>query len=78
MAHLKSRELYCMLSFCVTIALLNREHPQLDSLIIEHIQNIYKEGELKEEETLRKIGNPDNSFSKPTNYYNLDMVISVG
>lgn len=47
------------------------------STINEHIINIYAEDELKEEGTKRKIGNPDFS-SKPTNYYNLDVIISVG
>ena len=45
--------------------------------INEHIKNIYKEGELIEEETLTKFGNSEFS-DKPTNYYNLDMIISVG
>lgn len=37
------------------------------STINEHIKNIYEEGELKEE------------FStKPTNYYNLEMIIAIG
>ncbi len=39
--------------------------------------NIYKEGQLEAEETKRKIGISDFS-TKPTNYYNLDVVISVG
>ena len=47
------------------------------STINEHILNIYKEKELLETETLRKIGNSDFS-TKPTNYYNLDVIISVG
>ena len=47
------------------------------STINEHILNIYKEGELEEEASLRKIGNSDFSV-KPTNYYNLDVIISVG
>ena len=47
------------------------------STIREHILNVYKDGELIESETLRKIGNTDFS-NKPTNYYNLDMIISVG
>lgn len=46
------------------------------STINEHIINIYKEKELIEQETLRKIGNSDFS-TKPTNYYNLDIIISV-
>ena len=47
------------------------------STINEHIQNIYKEGELQAENTMRKFGNSEFSI-KPTNYYNLDVVISVG
>ena len=47
------------------------------STINEHIQNIYKEGELQAEHTMRKFGNSEFS-TKPTNYYNLDVVISVG
>jgi len=47
------------------------------STINEHILNIYTEKELAENETMRKIGNSDFS-TKPTNYYNLDVIISVG
>ncbi len=47
------------------------------STINEHILNTYSEKELIEEETMRKIGNSDFS-TKPTNYYNLDVIISVG
>ena len=47
------------------------------STINEHIKNIYKEEELIEEETMTKFGNSEFS-DKPTNYYNLDMIISVG
>ena len=47
------------------------------STINEHILNIYAENELIEQDTMRKIGNPDFS-TKPTNYYNLDVIISVG
>lgn len=47
------------------------------STINEHILNIFKEKELLEEETVRKIGNSDFS-TKPTNFYNLDVIISVG
>ncbi|MBP5344679.1 MAG: virulence RhuM family protein [Bacteroidales bacterium] len=45
--------------------------------INEHILNAYKEKEIEEEKTMRKIGNSDFS-TKPTNYYNLDVIISVG
>jgi prophage maintenance system killer protein len=47
------------------------------STINEHIKNIYKEGELIENETMTKFGNTEFA-DKPTNYYNLDMIISVG
>ena len=47
------------------------------STINEHILNIYEEQELEIEQTMRKIGISDFS-TKPTNYYNLDVIISVG
>ena len=47
------------------------------STINEHILNVYAEGELDEEFSKRKIGISDFS-TKPTNYYNLDVIISVG
>lgn len=47
------------------------------STINEHILNIYKEQELQEQTSMRKIGISDFS-TKPTNYYNLDVIISVG
>ncbi|MCL2284294.1 MAG: virulence RhuM family protein [Fibromonadales bacterium] len=47
------------------------------STINEHILNVYSEKELNEEDTVRKIGNSDFS-TKPTNFYNLDVIISVG
>lgn len=47
------------------------------STINEHILNIYAENELTEETSIRKIGISDFS-TKPTNHYNLDVVISVG
>lgn len=47
------------------------------STINEHIKNVYKEGELIENETMTKFENSEFS-DKPTNYYNLDMIISVG
>lgn len=47
------------------------------STINEHIINIYTENELVETETMRKIGISDFS-TKPTNFYNLDVIISVG
>ena len=47
------------------------------STINEHIKNIYKEGELIEKETMTKFGNSEFA-DKPTNYYNLDMIIAIG
>ena len=47
------------------------------STINKHILNIYAEGELEEKISKRKIGISDFS-TKPTNYYNLDVIISVG
>lgn len=47
------------------------------STINEHIQNIYKEGELEKEGTLQKFGISEFQ-QKATNYYNLDVIISVG
>jgi len=47
------------------------------STINEHIKNIYDEKELDEYDTMRKFGNSEFS-TKPTNYYNLDVIISVG
>ncbi len=47
------------------------------STINEHIQNIYNEKELTESETMHKFGNSEFQ-QKATNYYNLDVIISVG
>lgn len=47
------------------------------STINEHIKNIFAEGELIEGEVMRKFGNSEFS-TKPTNLYNLDVIISVG
>lgn len=44
------------------------------STVNEHILNVYAESELAEAQTMRKIGNSDFS-TKPTNYYNLDVII---
>lgn len=48
------------------------------STINEHIKNIYREGELNQYQTMAKFGNSENSLGKPTNSYNLDVIISVG
>ncbi len=47
------------------------------STINEHIKNIYEDNELEESSTMKKFGNPEFA-KKPTNLYNLDMIISVG
>lgn len=47
------------------------------STINEHIQNIFKEGELNETLCLQKFGNSEFQQKAP-NYYNLDVIISVG
>jgi|LGVE01.1.fsa_nt_gb hypothetical protein len=47
------------------------------STINEHIKNIFKEGELVEDQVMRRIGNSEFS-TKPTHYYNPDVIISVG
>ena len=50
------------------------------STINEHIKNIFSEGELDEETALRKFGNSEftGKLAKKTNFYNLDVIISVG
>lgn len=47
------------------------------STINEHIKNIYDEGELLINDTMRKFGISEFS-TKPTNYYNLELIIAVG
>lgn len=47
--------------------------------ISDHVKNIYKEGELEEKgSVIAKSGNSGIGLVKPTNYYNLDVIISVG
>lgn len=47
------------------------------STINEHIKNVFEEGELTPEQVMRKFGISEFS-TKPTNFYNLDVIISVG
>jgi hypothetical protein len=47
------------------------------STINEHIKNIYAEKELAEATTMKKFGNSEFQQKAP-NYYNLDVIISVG
>ncbi len=61
----------------LTIEQMSELFQKSRSTINEHILNIYNEGELDKENSMRKIGNSDFS-TKPTNYYNLDVIISVG
>ena len=46
------------------------------STINEHVKNILKD-ELDESEVMRKFGKTELS-TKPTNYYNLDMILAIG
>ena len=52
------------------------------SVIQRHIRNIFKENELEENSTCAKFAQVQNEGNKPIertfNYYNLDMIISVG
>lgn len=47
------------------------------STINEHIQNIFKEGELEESQSIQKFGISEFQQKAPF-YYNLDVIISVG
>ena len=47
------------------------------STINEHIKNIFSEGELEETSSLKKFGISEFQ-KKAQNYYNLDVIISVG
>ncbi len=64
-------------SVWLTIEQMSMLFQKSRSTINEHILNIYKEGELEKSPTIRKIGNSDFS-TKPTNFYNLDVIISIG
>lgn len=50
--------------------------------IVEHIKNIYSEGELRENSTCRKFRQVRNEGGRKVNreipFYNLDMIISLG
>ena len=46
--------------------------------INEHIQNILESGELDEKDVMTKVGNPDFSRQRPTQLYNLKMILAVG
>ncbi len=61
----------------LTIDQISKLFNKSRSTINEHILNIYVEKELNEAKSVRKIGNSDFS-TKPTNFYNLEVIISVG
>ena len=56
---------------------ISKLYNKAKSTINEHIKNIYDDNELKKVDTMRKFGNSEFS-TKPTNYYNLEMIISIG
>lgn len=56
---------------------ISKLYNKAKSTINEHIKNIYAEQELKEKDTMRKFGNSEFS-TKPTNFYNLEMIIAIG
>ena len=56
---------------------ISKLYNKAKSTINEHIKNIYLEQELLETNTMRKFGISEFS-TKPTNYYNLDMIIAIG
>ncbi len=61
----------------LTIDQMARLFEKSRSTINEHILNVFKEKELEKRLAVRKIGISDFS-TKPTNVYNLDVIISVG
>lgn len=48
------------------------------SSIAYHIGNIYKEGELDKDTSVEIFDRSQNKASRPPQYYNLDVIISVG
>ena len=48
------------------------------SSIAYHIGNIFKEGELKKDTSVEIFDRSNNQASRPPQYYNLDVIISVG
>ena len=56
---------------------ISKLYKKAKSTVNEHIKNIYSEHELDENNTMRKFGISEFS-TKPTNYYNLDMIIAIG
>lgn len=56
---------------------MSRMFEKAKSTINEHIKHIFEEGELKEAVSVKKFGNSEFQQKAP-NYYNLDVIISVG
>ena len=56
---------------------MSRMFEKAKSTINEHIKHIFEEGELKEAVAVKKFGNSEFQQKAP-NYYNLDVIISVG
>lgn len=48
------------------------------SVVARHIQNVFAEGELSRETSLQILQTSPGTKGRPTTYYNLDVVISVG
>ncbi|MDR1652399.1 MAG: virulence RhuM family protein [Prevotellaceae bacterium] len=64
-------------SVWLTIDQMTTLYGKSRATVNEHILNIFKDGELEREKVMRKIGNSDFS-TKPTNYYNFDLILSLG
>lgn len=48
------------------------------SVVARHIQNVFAEGELTRETCLQILQTSPGAIGRPTTFYNLDMIISVG
>ena len=64
-------------TFWLTQAAMAELFQSSRSNISEHLSHIFSEGELSEEDCVRKFGISEKS-TKPTNFYNLDAIIAVG
>lgn len=56
---------------------MSRLFQKSKATINEHIKNVFRDKEVDEKLSMRKFGISEFS-TKPTNYYNLDVIISVG
>lgn len=61
----------------LTIEQMAQMFEKAKSTINEHIKHIFEEGELDEKTAVKKFGNSEFQQKAP-NYYNLDVIISVG